>query len=59
MASRPRRFTSEEVRDEIFADSDLENEGNSDDSDNYEQNSSEESSQEEILDATGENCIIF
>ena len=59
MASRPRRFTSEEVRDEIFADSDSENEGNSDDSDNYEQNSSEESSQEEILDATGENCIIF
>ncbi len=48
MASCRRRvFTSEQVRDEIFADSDSENEANSDDSGSYEPSSSGESSEGE------------
>ena len=55
MASCSRVFTSEEVRDEIFADSDSENEGNSDDSDGYQQSSSGESSEAEMIDETDRN----
>ena len=54
MASCSCAFTAE-VRDEIFADSDSENEGNSDDSDGYQQGSSEESSEAEIIDEFDRN----